>query len=209
VRVEKWEADRVYSVAYFDEGQKYFYVKRFPAVTNGGGQQDYLDPDCRLVVITDDENPCLEVTYRGANASRPADVVDVGEYIGIKSYKAKGKRITTYDVGTLVFLEPEPGDEPEDEESADDATEEVLSNADESVNPGDVPGFPSREGGVALPSEANGRAESAELRQSSQSDGAGLGEGGHLSLQHIEIEIERTENVDDTRNPETEQLNLF
>ncbi len=105
IRVEKWDPERIYSVMYFDGEQNYYYVKRFVAAA-GERMQDYLDADCRLVEVTSDMRPRLEVTYKGANASRPADVVDVGQYIGVKSNKAKGKRITTYDVRGLKFLEP-------------------------------------------------------------------------------------------------------
>jgi topoisomerase-4 subunit A len=106
IRVEKWDAGRVYSATYFDEGLKYYYVKRFPAVANGGSRQDWLDPDCRLVELCDDALPRLEVSYGGVNAGRPADTVGVADYIGVKSHKAKGKRITSYEVGALRFVEP-------------------------------------------------------------------------------------------------------
>jgi topoisomerase-4 subunit A len=53
--------------------------------------------------------PQLEVTFGGAHSSRPADIIDVEEFIGVKSHRAKGKRITTYDVSSLSFLPaPEP-----------------------------------------------------------------------------------------------------
>ena len=71
----------------------------------------------------------LVVTYKGAQATRPADEIDVDSFIGLKSHRAKGKRITTYDVDTLSFIEPE---EPEVEESAEieDVTDETMDIAD-------------------------------------------------------------------------------
>ena len=67
--------------------------------------------------------------YKGAQATRPADEIDVDSFIGLKSHRAKGKRITTYDVDTLSFIEPE---EPEVEESAEieDVTDETMDIAD-------------------------------------------------------------------------------
>ena len=55
-----------------------------------------------------------EITYKGAHASRPADEVEVDEFVGVKSHRAKGKRLTTYEVATLRFIEPELPPEPED-----------------------------------------------------------------------------------------------
>jgi topoisomerase-4 subunit A len=49
----------------------------------------------------------LEITYKGAQASRPADIVAAADFIGIKSHRAKGKRLSTYDVDQLNFVEPE------------------------------------------------------------------------------------------------------
>ena len=73
-----------------------------------------------FVAITDKQGATLVVTYKGAQATRPADEVDVDSFIGVKSHRAKGKRITTYDVDTLQFVEPE---EPEVDENAVDDTD--------------------------------------------------------------------------------------
>ena len=43
--------------------------------------------------------------------------LNVAEYIGVKSYKAKGKRLSTHDVATYTFLEPF---EPEEDETSKD-----------------------------------------------------------------------------------------
>ena len=82
-----------------------------------------------FVAITDKQGATLVVTYKGAQATRPADEIDVDSFIGLKSHRAKGKRITTYDVDTLSFIEPE---EPEVEESAEieDVTDETMDIAD-------------------------------------------------------------------------------
>jgi topoisomerase-4 subunit A len=73
----------------------------------------------------------LEITYKGAQATRPADMIDVEEFVGVKSCKAKGKRLTTFDVATLTFIEPEvvEPDEPEDEDLVDDAMVEPMDDA--------------------------------------------------------------------------------
>ncbi len=132
VRVEKWDPERVYCATYFDGSAGYYYVKRFPA-TNGTSQmQEWLDSDCRLVGLTDIVHPQLEVSYGGVNSGRPVDVVNVESYIGVKSHKAKGKRITTYEVAGLRFLAPsEPSEEPEvvDDGIVDGAIDGVIDGA--------------------------------------------------------------------------------
>jgi topoisomerase-4 subunit A len=72
----------------------------------------------------------LVVTYQGAHASRPADEVDVDSFIAVKSHRAKGKRITTYDVASLSFIEPEEPIESEEEPMVDD---EPMDTAEEMI----------------------------------------------------------------------------
>ena len=92
------------------------------------------------IIDLTDERPRLEITYKGAQASRPADTVTVADFIGIKSHRAKGKRLSTYDIDTLTFIEPE--EVPEEEqptqpvvaepvaaEGGDDIDFEIIRNA--------------------------------------------------------------------------------
>ena len=141
ISVEKFDSARVYSVVYFDKVAGYFYLKRFNA-ESGDKMQYFLDEDgsMQLIAISTDERPRLEITYKGAQASRPADTVTVADFIGIKSHRAKGKRLSTYDIDTLTFIEPE--EVPEEEqptqpvvaepvaaEGGDDIDFEIIRNA--------------------------------------------------------------------------------
>ena len=108
VRVERYVAGKVYSLCYFDKEQNYYYMKRFP-LEMSEKMLSFLDDEATMsfVAITDKPGATLVVTYKGAQATRPADEIDVDSFIGVKSHRAKGKRITTYDVDTLRFVEPE------------------------------------------------------------------------------------------------------
>ena len=48
----------------------------------------------------------------GNDASREPIVIEADEFIGIKSFKARGKRITTFDVESVDELEPTHSPEP-------------------------------------------------------------------------------------------------
>jgi topoisomerase-4 subunit A len=83
-------------------------------------------------------------------------MVDVEEFVGVKSCKAKGKRLTTFDVATLTFIEPEiveqekpeSNDEPIDDdaepmvEPLDEVVEEVVEEEIEVVKPVNNSGTP-------------------------------------------------------------------
>ena len=130
VRVDRFEAGCVYSVCYFDRAQGYYYMKRFTAEATDK-LQFFLDEEGQsdFVCVTDragaKHGPRLEITYKGAHASRPADEIDVDEFVGVKSHRAKGKRLTTFEVASLRFIEPalppqpEPGRDDEETAAAD------------------------------------------------------------------------------------------
>ena len=135
IRVEKFVAGRIYSLCYYDREQKYYYMKRFQLEASEK-LQSFLDEDglSDFVCITGVEGAKLVVTYQGAHAARPADEVDVDSFIGVKSHRAKGKRITTYDVASLSFLEPELPPQDETAEPMDDDAPEVdLDSMNEAV----------------------------------------------------------------------------
>ena len=134
IKVERYVPGVVYSLCYFDREQNYYYIKRFQLEPTEK-MLSFLEGEdaADFVCITDVEGATLVVTYKGAHATRPADEIDVDSFIGVKSHRAKGKRITTYEVATLHFVEPEPVDEPEAEE-ADDVTDvdlDAIENADD------------------------------------------------------------------------------
>ncbi len=143
VRVEKYDPVRIYSVAYYDAEQKYYYIKRFTA-EQSERMQNFVDEEhseSRLIAMTDDYAPILEVVYKGVHATRPADLIDVEEFIGVKSHRAKGKRITTYEVGKLTFVEPRLKDTPipsDDEARGDDFAEEVGGTDDAGAESGKI-----------------------------------------------------------------------
>ncbi len=133
IRVEKFVAGRIYSLCYYDREQSYYYMKRFQLEASEK-MQSFLEDEASadFVCITGVEGATLVVTYKGAHAARPADEIDVDSFIGVKSHRAKGKRITTYDVATLSFVEPEqsePEPELEDEVEAPEVDLDSMSEA--------------------------------------------------------------------------------
>ncbi|MBN2485799.1 MAG: DNA gyrase/topoisomerase IV subunit A [Bacteroidales bacterium] len=107
VRIEKYNDGLVYTVVYFDKGQNYHYIKRFNA-EHIEKLVPYLseDSDCELVYITHTDFPRFKVEFTGKHKDRPAETIDIEEYIAVKGFRAKGKRLSNYTVGKLVELEP-------------------------------------------------------------------------------------------------------
>lgn len=115
--ISKFDPKSTASVVYFDAEQNFYYLKRFQIEANAGKQCRFVGdfPDNKLIHISWEKHPQLEVLFGGAHESREKEVIDVSEFIAVKSYKAKGKRISTFEVKEIVEIEPIVRDEEEEE----------------------------------------------------------------------------------------------
>ena len=125
MRLEKWEPDKVWTAVLFDaDNQGYPYMKRFTMDATARPQNFLGDnADSRLVILTDVAFPRIKVTYGGHDASRAPEEIDAEQFIGQKSFKAKGKRISTWQIGKIEELEPVRFPEPDTSEAEEDAAE--------------------------------------------------------------------------------------
>ena len=124
--VEKFDPNKIWTVALYDaDQQNYPYRKRFcfEATTR---KQNYLGENKhnRLILMTDEYYPRLEIIFGGHDSFRDPVVVDAEEFIAVKGFKAKGKRLTTYTVETINELEPTRFPDPPQNNEEDDTGEE-------------------------------------------------------------------------------------
>jgi len=63
-------------------------------------------PDSKLVSLTEVEYPRFEISFGGKHKNRKNEIVEVDKFIGVKSYRAKGKRLTNYVVENIQEIEP-------------------------------------------------------------------------------------------------------
>ena len=62
--------------------------------------------ETKLILLSEVYYPRIEVVFGGGDSFREKLVIDGDEFIGVKSFKAKGKRLTTFTVGAVNELEP-------------------------------------------------------------------------------------------------------
>ena len=133
LRIEKYEADKVWTAILFDaDNQGYPYLKRFQMDASKKKQNWLSDnPASRLILLTDTVYPLIKVTYGGADEFRGAEEIDAEQFIAVKGFKAKGKRLSTYQIESIEELEPVRfPEEPEQQESPEDA-----DDSDEDIDP--------------------------------------------------------------------------
>lgn len=104
---EKFDPHKVWSAVFFDAEQGFYYLKRFKFEENAR-QTSFIGEaeGSRLVVVSSERHPRFELLYGGKYSTRPAEVVQADEFIGEKSYKARGKRLTTFEVKEIREIEP-------------------------------------------------------------------------------------------------------
>ena len=159
MRIEKYDADKVWTAILYDaDNQGYPYIKRFQMDAKKN-KQNWLseNPASQLLLFTDTPYPRIKVTYGGADEFRGSEEIDAEQFIAVKGYKAKGKRLTTYQIGSIEELEPtrfpvEP-EEPEEPSVASDTSEPSepsdTSEPSEPIEPIE-PSTPSDKGAVEL-----------------------------------------------------------
>lgn len=158
LRIEKFDPDKEWTLVLFDNALGFPYLKRFKFEVSAkplrfvGG-----DEGGEILLLTDKAHARLLVNFGGADSVRPAVEIDADDFIAVKSFKAKGKRLTQYTLASIEDITPEP-EEPEEisteegaaEESAeenfmtdtastDDIQQETVENQEESPRQGVQP----------------------------------------------------------------------
>ena len=104
---EKFDTEKIWSAVFFDADQKSYYLKRFrfeesTKVNSIIGETE----GSNLVCLSAEKHPRFEVVFGGRYEARAADMIVAEEFIAEKSFKARGKRITTFDVKEIREIEP-------------------------------------------------------------------------------------------------------
>jgi topoisomerase-4 subunit A len=127
--VEKLDPHKTFTAIYYEGEQGCFYVKRFCFEPNDNIVTNFISdtPGSYLHSISSDRYPQIEVTFSGKHAKRATEYIDADDFIGVKSFRAKGKRLTTFEVGEISFTTPLIKENPS--EILDTNGDETESNA--------------------------------------------------------------------------------
>lgn len=133
VELRKYNPQAILTVLY-RSADGYPYLKRF-VPEPADRKTPILDDDgSSLLSFSFDYYPRLEVVYNPESGKKIAsEIIEVEDFIGVKSIKAKGKRVTTFAVDAFNWLsplkpDPEPSDEPEDPEAPDSSDSSEIDD---------------------------------------------------------------------------------
>ena len=144
LRIEKYREGVVWTAVLNDADQGFTYIKRFNLESNAKKQRMIGDnPKSELLLLTDERYPRFEVKFGGADSFREPMIIDAEEYIGVKSFKAKGKRVSNWAIESITAIEPRevPEEEAETPQVAaidDDVVDTESVGADDVIDQGAV-----------------------------------------------------------------------
>ena len=135
LRIEKFQPDKVWTAVLFDaDNQGYPYMKRF-LMEATKRKQNFLGDNAHSqpVLLTDTVYPLIRVTYGGADEYRGFEDIDAEQFIAVKGFKAKGKRISTWQIESIEELEPVR--QPEETESLENPEEAESQEEEANLDP--------------------------------------------------------------------------
>ena len=119
-RIEKFDSEKVWSLAMWNADLGYYYGKRFQLDAQAKLQNMLGEnSDSKIVVLSDREEAQIRITF--TDETKPYMEVLMSEFIDVKSPKAKGKRFSTLEIAAITDITPEPEvveEEPAEEEDA-------------------------------------------------------------------------------------------
>lgn len=117
IRIEKFNPNKSWTAIFYDADQQFVYLKRFTFEASLK-KQSFIgeNAESKLYLLTDTVYPRIEVAYGGRDSFRGTVEIDAEEFIAVKSFKARGKRLATFEIEKVAELEPTRFPEPEEEE---------------------------------------------------------------------------------------------
>lgn len=136
----KYDPRTIISVVYFDGNTGTYYLKRFNIELSDKAVNFVNDhKESRLVEVSLDWLPRLEISFQEKNGrKRPDEILNVEEFIGIKSYRAKGRKLSEHLIEKVQWIESLPY-EPDEELIIDGEIQNDVEISDGPENE-DIPG---------------------------------------------------------------------
>ena len=137
-RIEKFDRDKVWSLAMWNADLGYYYGKRFQLDAQAKSQNMLGEnADSKMTILTDREEATFQLSF--VDETKATMEVIMSEFIEVKSAKAKGKRFATWEVAKIEDITPEPEPEPEEEDTEGENNENEDGNDTNTTPVVDVP----------------------------------------------------------------------
>ncbi len=139
--LQKYDPEKVVTAVFYDAELEKYYVKRFQVSEHYALNKKYkFIPETKgskLLLFTLDYLPRIEIEIKSKKDNEiEYEVMPLADFIGVKSYRAKGKRLSNRDVKKVSLIDPLPYEPPDEEETEvlNEEFETEKDNGAEEVN---------------------------------------------------------------------------
>jgi topoisomerase-4 subunit A len=103
----KYHPALLFTVVYYNGEQKFYYIKRFHAESSDKPMRYFEEhPASRMILLSKELFPRIELKFGGKHKKRAPEILEAADFISIKGYKAKGKRLSQFEIASVTELEP-------------------------------------------------------------------------------------------------------
>ena len=127
-RIEKFDSEKIWSLAMWNAELGYFYGKRF-VLDAQTKLQNMLgeNSDSKMTLLTDQEGAIFKITF-AEETKAPLEII-MSEFIEAKSPKAKGKRFSTLEIAKIEDITPAPLIQENNEDVSNQESIEEISTS--------------------------------------------------------------------------------
>jgi topoisomerase-4 subunit A len=104
--IQKYDPTIIFSVVFFDADQEYYYLKRFE-IEEIDKKVSFIGENSKskLILLTQNISPKFEIKFGGKNSNRDNETIDANSFISVKSWRARGKRLSIYEIDKITEIE--------------------------------------------------------------------------------------------------------
>lgn len=128
--IEKYDADKVYTVVHYDGKSKNYYVKRFTFDDISIGKTVSIiseEPGSKLRLISGAAQPVVTVEIlKGKNQTAEHIELNLADVIDVKGMKAQGNKLSQYDIKDIQLIAEHDDEEDVPDPVPDTSLEEVV-----------------------------------------------------------------------------------
>ena len=110
--IEKYDPTTIFTTVYYDPESKFWYLKRFPFEQSAQLTSFVGEGVQQLKCLSSEIRPRFKIVFGGHSKHKQDEIVIADEFIAVKSFRAKGKRLSTFEVARVEEIEPLPPSEP-------------------------------------------------------------------------------------------------
>jgi topoisomerase-4 subunit A len=104
--IKKLDTEEIFTVLYFDAQQKLYYVKRIIFDKSMNRERFIEDSTFQFLDFSTDKYPQIEITFTGKHINHKPERIDVEEFTPVKNHRARGRKLSSREVGNAKFIEP-------------------------------------------------------------------------------------------------------